>query len=38
MSGRLQRGVAGVAVLVLLVALGLTILRPAGQYRVSAFF
>jgi phospholipid/cholesterol/gamma-HCH transport system substrate-binding protein len=38
MSGRLQRGVAGAAVLVLLVALGLTILRPAGQYRVTAFF
>ena len=38
MSGRLQRGVAAAAVLVLLVALGLTILRPAGQYRVTAFF
>ena len=38
MSGRLQRGVAGAAVLVLLVALGLTILRPAGQYRVTAYF
>ena len=38
MSGRLQRLVAGGAVLVLLVALGLTILRPAGQYRVTAFF
>jgi phospholipid/cholesterol/gamma-HCH transport system substrate-binding protein len=38
MSGRLQRIVAGGAVLVLLVALGLTILRPAGQYRVTAFF
>jgi virulence factor Mce-like protein len=38
MSVRLQRGVAGAAVLVLLVALGLTILRPAGQYRVTAYF
>jgi virulence factor Mce-like protein len=38
MSGRLQRIVAGGAALVLLVALGLTILRPAGQYRVTAFF
>jgi phospholipid/cholesterol/gamma-HCH transport system substrate-binding protein len=38
MSVRLQRGVAGAAVLVLLLALGLTILRPAGQYRVTAYF
>jgi phospholipid/cholesterol/gamma-HCH transport system substrate-binding protein len=38
MSVRLQRAVAGVAVLVLALALGLTVLRPAGQYRVTAFF
>ena len=39
MSGRLQRGVAAAAVLVLLVAaVGWTILRPAGQYRVTAYF
>jgi virulence factor Mce-like protein len=38
MSGSLQRGVALAAALVLLVALGWTILRPAGQYRVTAFF
>lgn len=38
MSGTLQRGIAVAAALVLLVALGWTILRPAGQYRVTAFF
>ncbi|MCW2580534.1 MAG: ABC-type transport system [Blastococcus sp.] len=38
MSGSLQRGVALAATLVLLAALGWTILRPASQYRVTAFF
>lgn len=38
MSGSLQRGVAIAAVLVLLGALGWTVLRPAGQYRVTAYF
>ncbi|MDK3256309.1 MCE family protein [Blastococcus capsensis] len=38
MSGALQRGVALAAALVLLVALGWTVLRPAGQYRVTAWF
>jgi phospholipid/cholesterol/gamma-HCH transport system substrate-binding protein len=38
MSGSLQRGIAAAAVLVLLVALGWTILRPANQYRVTAWF
>ena len=38
MSGSLQRGVAAAAALVLLAALGWTILRPAGQYRVTAWF
>jgi virulence factor Mce-like protein len=38
MSGSLQRGVALAAALVLLAALGWTVLRPAGQYRVTAFF
>jgi virulence factor Mce-like protein len=38
MSGALQRGIALAAALVLIVALGWTILRPAGQYRVTAFF
>ncbi len=38
MSGSLQRGVALAAALVLLVALGWTILRPAGHYRVTAYF
>jgi virulence factor Mce-like protein len=38
MSGALQRGVALAAALVLLAALGWTVLRPAGQYRVTAFF
>ena len=38
MSGSLQRAVAAAAALVLLLALGWTILRPAGQYRVTAWF
>ncbi|RBY97255.1 mammalian cell entry protein [Blastococcus sp. TF02-8] len=38
MSGSLQRGVALAAALVLVGALGWTVLRPAGQYRVTAFF
>jgi len=38
MSGSLQRGVAVAAAVVLVAALGWTILRPAGQYRVTAWF
>jgi virulence factor Mce-like protein len=38
MSGPLQRGVALAAALVLVVALGWTVLRPAGQYKVTAWF
>jgi virulence factor Mce-like protein len=38
MSGPLQRGVALAGALVLLTALGFTVLRPAGQYRVTAYF
>ena len=38
MSGSMQRGVAMAAALVLVAALGWTILRPAGQYRVTAYF
>lgn len=38
MSGPLQRGVAIAATLVLLGALGWTVLRPAGQMRVTAYF
>ncbi len=38
MSGSLQRGVALAAALVLVVALGWTILRPAGQFKVTAWF
>lgn len=38
MSGSLQRGVALAAAFVLLAALGWTVLRPAGQYRVTAYF
>ncbi|RBY93106.1 MCE family protein [Blastococcus sp. TF02A-30] len=38
MSGSLQRGVALAAALVLVVAVGWTILKPAGQYRVTAWF
>ena len=38
MSGTIQRGVALAAALVLLAAIGWTILKPATQYRVSAYF
>ncbi|MGY2128703.1 MCE family protein [Blastococcus sp. SYSU DS0617] len=38
MTGPLQRGVALAAALVLVVALGWTVLRPAGQYKVTAWF
>jgi virulence factor Mce-like protein len=38
MSGSLQRAVALTAAFVLLAAVGWTVLRPAGQYRVTAFF
>jgi virulence factor Mce-like protein len=38
MSGSLQRGVAFAAAIVLVAALGWTVLRPAGQYRVTAYF
>ncbi|SOC49123.1 virulence factor Mce family protein [Blastococcus aggregatus] len=38
MSGSLQRAVALTAAFVLLVAVGWTVLRPGGQYRVTAFF
>jgi virulence factor Mce-like protein len=38
MSGSLQRGVALAASLVLLAAIGWTVLRPVGQYRVTAWF
>ncbi|MCW2677292.1 MAG: ABC-type transport system [Modestobacter sp.] len=38
MTGRLQRGVALVAALVLIGAVGWTVLRPAGQMRVTAWF
>ena len=38
MSATLQRGVALAAALVLLAAIGWTILRPATQYRVTAYF
>ena len=38
MTGSLQRGVAAACALLLLVALGWTILKPVGQYRVTAFF
>ena len=38
MTGSLQRGVALAAALVLLVALGWTILRPVGQMEVTAYF
>ncbi|MGY2083850.1 MCE family protein [Blastococcus sp. SYSU DS0539] len=38
MSGSLQRGVALAAALVLVGALGWTVLKPAGQYRVTAWF
>jgi virulence factor Mce-like protein len=38
MSGTLQRAVALGATVVLLAALGWTVLRPASQYRVTAHF
>src|SRR6478672_10556081 len=38
MSGSVQRGVALAAALVLVAAVGWTILRPAGQYRLTAYF
>jgi virulence factor Mce-like protein len=38
MSGSLQRGVAAAAAVVLLAAVGWTVLRPATQYRVTAYF
>ena len=38
MTGSLQRGVAAACALLLLVALGWKILRPVGQYRVTAYF
>jgi virulence factor Mce-like protein len=38
MSGTVQRGVALAAALVLLAAVGWTILKPASQYRVTAYF
>ncbi|MGY2064686.1 MCE family protein [Blastococcus sp. SYSU DS0619] len=38
MSGSVQRGVALAAALVLVGALGWTVLKPAGQYRVTAWF
>ncbi|GAB3194320.1 MCE family protein [Geodermatophilus arenarius] len=38
MTGSLQRGVALVAALVLVGAVGWTVLRPAGQIRVTAYF
>jgi virulence factor Mce-like protein len=37
-TGRLQRGVALVAALVLIGAVGWTVLRPVGQMRVTAWF
>jgi virulence factor Mce-like protein len=38
MTGAWQRGVAFAAAIVLLAALGWTILKPAGQFRVTAYF
>jgi virulence factor Mce-like protein len=38
MTGKLQRTVALLAAAVLVGALGWTVLRPAGQYRVTAWF
>ncbi|GAB3310818.1 MCE family protein [Geodermatophilus aquaeductus] len=38
MTGTLQRGVALAAALVLVGAVGWTVLRPAGQMRVTAWF
>ena len=38
MTGSLQRGVAAACALLLVVAVGWTILEPAGEYRVTAYF
>jgi virulence factor Mce-like protein len=38
MTGSLQRGVAAACALLLLVAIGWTVLQPVGQYRVTAYF
>jgi phospholipid/cholesterol/gamma-HCH transport system substrate-binding protein len=38
MTGSLQRGVALAAAIVLVAALGWTVLQPAGQFRVTAYF
>ena len=38
MTGALQRGVAIAAAAILLIALGWTVLRPVGSYRVTAYF
>jgi virulence factor Mce-like protein len=38
MTGTMQRAVAIGAALVLLVAIGWTVLRPVSQYRVTAYF
>ena len=38
MTGTLQRGVAIGAAAILLIAIGWTVLRPVGSYRVTAFF
>jgi virulence factor Mce-like protein len=38
MTGTLQRGVAVGAAVVLLIAIGWTVLRPVGSFRVTAYF
>jgi virulence factor Mce-like protein len=38
MTGTLQRGVAIAAAAILLIAIGWTVLRPVGSYRVTAYF
>ncbi|WP_448626826.1 MCE family protein [Geodermatophilus sp. URMC 64] len=38
MTGTLQRGVAIAAAVVLVAAIGWTVLRPVGSYRVTAWF
>ena len=38
MTGTLQRGVAIGAAAILLIAIGWTVLRPVGSYRVTAYF
>jgi virulence factor Mce-like protein len=38
MTGSLQRGVALAAAIVLVIALGWTLLKPVGQFRVTAYF